>query len=272
MPIFDYDDYRALLRDTVRQRKAVDSSINFQQMGAYIRVPKSYLSKVVNGSAHLSTDQAYLVARYLKLSEEEQAFFLLLVDYARTALDDRRRTLLARIHATQAAKRQTHEHLAAQKIAPGDAGLAEYYLEPLNQIVHICLSIPRYASDLARLAKDLGVANAKLLAVAAKLEKLGIITKADGGYKVLIRNIHLAPDSAVYKAWRAQLKLMSLARMEAIADKDTYSFSAVFSTMPAVRQQIHAKLLACLSEIEQLVRGSPQEETYQLAIDLFPWT
>lgn len=273
MNFYGHDDYRALLKELVAERKATDARVNFQQMSLAVRVPKSYLSKVMHGGAHLSVDQLYLVGKYLKLTDEEQRYLQLLLDFARTGLAERRAALEAELRRIQAAKRQTHEHLAAEPVRATEAGLSEYYLEPHNQIIHICLSIPRYAKDPARLAKDLGLAPAKVNAALATLERLGLIGRADGGgWKTLVRNIHLPPGTPVYKAWRTQLKLLALHRMEAVPDGETYSFSAVFSATPEVRRQAHARLLAALKEIEGLVRGATQEEAYQISIDLFPWT
>jgi len=61
--------------------------------------------------------------------------------------------------------------------------LVEYYLDPMNQIVHISLSIDRYAKNTALLARDLGISRSRLASVLANLENMQVIVPSKNGYK-----------------------------------------------------------------------------------------
>ena len=272
MNLYSYLDYRELIRDLVAERKKIDSGVNYQRMAQVIRVPKSYVSKVMKGASHFSPDQTFQVGKFLQFGDDEQRYLQLLVEYSRTGVFERRNQLLSDIRQLQSRKLQTQEHLVTAKTVDTNVtSLAEYYLDPLNQIVHICLSIERYAGNLPLLAKDLGAPVSKILTAANSLERLGIVSRQKDRYQVAVRHMHLPPDSTIYQVWRSQLKLLAMQRMANIDAVKTYSFAAVFSTEPEVQRKIRAKILETLSAIEKMVTGTPQQDTFQLSIDLFQW-
>jgi uncharacterized protein (TIGR02147 family) len=269
--IFSKIDYREILRTLVAERKRVDPRVNFQQMALAIRVPKSYLSRVAHGRADLNADQLFLVCRYLELGEAEHAYLDLLLDYARASIKARKEALLAAIRAMQAEHLDSRAHLAAAKSAPSERDLAAYYLEPLVQIAHVCLALPRYQRDAAQLARDLGVPARRLNAAIAKLEGMGLVERRQQRIVLLVESLHLPRDAPLYRAWRNQMKLAATARLDALPDEQAYSFAALFSADEDVRKEIHARFLAFLRETEALVGGAPQSGVYQMSFELFPW-
>ncbi|MBF0298773.1 MAG: hypothetical protein HQK51_08640 [Oligoflexia bacterium] len=56
MSIYNEIDYRKIFKGLILQRKKKDSTINFQNMATYMRIQKPYLSKIINGFAHMNAD------------------------------------------------------------------------------------------------------------------------------------------------------------------------------------------------------------------------
>ena len=153
-----------------------------------------------------------------------------------------------------------------------DADLMAYYLDPLIQIIHISLSIPRYQTDQLLLANDLRVPSPKLLGIINRLEHMQLIVRTKSAIKLLVESLHLPKESPVYKAWRNQLKLQAMNRLEIVTDHKAYSFSVVFSGNEAIRKEIQGRFLNLLKGVEKLVGEGPQEDVYQMSFELFPWT
>jgi len=272
MNIFSATCYRRILKALVDERKQVDSKINFQQAASYARMPKSYLSKVVNGKADLHSDQLYLICEFFELNQKEQAYMALLLEHARTAIAKRKAVLAQQIKLVREQNFQSKEYILPATVELGEESLAAYYLDPLNQIIHICLSIPRYQRDLSLLAADLNQSPARILSAANKLEQMGMIERSKAGIKPLKRYIHLPKASVVYKPWRNQLKLLTANRLDRLADDQSYSVAAVFSATEAARRKVLEILQAAIKDIEGTVVKAEQEEVYQLNVDLLSWT
>jgi uncharacterized protein (TIGR02147 family) len=270
--IFTTYDYRKILDSVISERKNLDSSINFQQMAAFIRVPKSYISRVIHGKANLNSDQMFLVCQFLGFSDPQSGYMQLILEYARAGLKTRKDKILIEIRKVQGQHLDTKEHLKATQVRTQADSLTSYYLDPMIQITHICLSIPRYQKDLNLLAQDLKISRTRLLDIVNKLEQLQLITRDKHDVKLLVENMHLPKQSEVYRPWRNQLKLMTMQKINAMDDEKAYSFSVVFSANEDIKKEIQAKFFAYLKEIEALVSNGPQEHAYQLSFDLFPWT
>ena len=272
MSIYNDIDYRKILRNIVDERKKLDRSSNFQNLAKAIRVQKAYLSNCLKGKADLSFDQLYLVCEYLNLDSEQSEYLSLLLDFERSSLKSRKEKILKEIHEIQNKHIQTDKHITAKTLSPGIEGLSEYYLDPLNQIVHVCLAIPHFQENLKLLAHTIAVPMSRITNSISILEKLGIIAKQEGKFKVLAESVHLPADSPVYASWRNELKIMAIHRLRNLNRDNSYSFSVIFAADEKTRKQIQDRFLKFLKDIEPVAKKAPSEKAYQMSFDFFPWT
>jgi len=236
------------------------------------RIPKSYLSRVIHGKADLNADQMYLICKFLNFDNDESEYMQLLLEMEKTGLKERRNKLVEIVSSRQLEKLDTKHHLETSLAAPTSNELGTYYLSPLMQIVHVCLSINRYARNPHQLATDLKISQSKLNNIILTLERLQLIKRSKESIQLLARKIHLPKDSDLYSAWRNQIRLLGMHQMGEVSPENLYSFSVVFSTTKTVRKAIQAKFLEFISEVEKLSANSIEEEAFQLNFDLFPWT
>lgn len=272
MNIFTESSYQSILRRVVEERKGIDSAFTFQVIAEATRIPKSYISKVTTGKAHFSADQLFAVCEFLGFTERQVRYMMLLLEQERSTIPKRRETLLREIQTIRDQALDSREHIKAKPDSLSDQSLRDYYVDPFNQIVHICLSIPRYQNDPAKLAADLDMQVAELREVIERLENLGIVEQHAGKIRTLIKSIHLPRSSPAFKPWRNQLKILCLERLSRRARRDDYSFSVTFSATERVRDKIKSEFLDLLKRSEELVQGAKQEETYQMSFDLFSWS
>jgi hypothetical protein len=272
--IFDRDDYKDVLKSVLLERKAsLGTRATFQKMAQACRVEKAYLSRVLNGTAHLSSDQLYMACRFLELSPVERRYVGLLHQHQRSALQRHKDELQVEIKALRKTQLRTDGHICARKAAmEGSTELAEYFLDPNAQLIHMFLTTTRYQDDLASIGRCLGLSPDAVAVSLGRLERAGIVALRDGRYRVVETNLHLPPDSPFFRPYRQALRLRSTERLGVTAPEDAYSVSVVFSTTPAVRKQIHEEFLQLLKRVETLLADAPEEEVYQMNFDLFAWS
>ena len=272
MSIFNSLDYREILKSEVNRLKREGQNTNFQRLAEAMGIPKSYLSRVLNQGADFNRDQMYLACEYPRLNEEEREFLLILLDMARSGLESRRQKLLQQAQDIQTTHLQSEKHLSAPTPDLTLQDIERYYLNPLNQIVHICLGIDRYQSDLPRLAQDLKRNPQSIQICVQELIDMGVVKKQSSGYEVLVHSLHLPSKSPTYLAWRNSLKLMAQNHLNDLQPEDSYSFSVVFSANKELQKKLRSLFLKLLHEAEVLVKQAPKEEVFQMSFDLFSWT
>lgn len=271
--IFEANDYRRSLRDTLLLKKEqFGKPFTFQSMAAACRIQKAYLSKVLGGQGHLSEDQLYLAAEFLRLNAGEREFLSLLHAHERCTVQARQRELTERIETIRRQHLQTETHITAKPAVGISNETAEYYLDPSMQLVHMFLTISRYANDPERIARELGMAKPQIADVLDRLVRLGIVSYKDGLYAVERGNQHLSPGSRVFEAYRTLMRLKTLEQVPRVAAKDTYNFTVVFSANDETRAAIQARILDVIRSTESLVLKAPQEDVFQMTIDLFKWS
>ncbi|MGE0172881.1 MAG: DUF4423 domain-containing protein [Oligoflexales bacterium] len=272
MNIYKEIDYRKIVKNLVIERKRLDRSISFQALANYIRVPKSYVSRVLHGVADFSTDQIFMTSKYFELNEEEQQYLMLTLEYSRTALQTRRSELIKSLRTIQTQQLDTKRHLTAKSIEPSLGELADYYLDPAVQLTHICLAIPKFQKNPEKISEALQIAKPRIVNAIIKLEKMRLIERNEKGITLLVENLHLPKDSSLYRSWRNQLRQMATHRIDNAADEAGYSFSVVFSGDEETRRDIQNRFLEWLKNIEGIVGKAQQQNVYQLSLDLFRWT
>jgi hypothetical protein len=168
---------------------------------------------------------------------------------------------------------QTVQALRDLETAPSADEMKAFYLDALHQLVHICLTIPRFQIDTAnRLASTLGVSKRKVIRSLRLLESLTLAEENDGTWKAKTQKTHLPPESPYFLAWRSQLRVMALNRQQAIEPGESYSFSVVFSATEDVKNKIQTRFLELLKSIQPEVIEAAPERCYQMNFDLVPWT
>lgn len=89
LSVYSYRDYKAYLNKVIKLRPR-----SFRKALAHaISCQTAYVSHVLNGNAHLSSEQAEAASRFLGLSRAETRFFLLLVEYTRAGTESLRSLL-----------------------------------------------------------------------------------------------------------------------------------------------------------------------------------
>jgi len=268
-----FEDYRVFFRTKLLEKKEkFGNRFTFERMAEACGVQKTYLSRVLNGDGHLSADQIFLSAKYLGLSEDELALVNLLHDFEKSTISARKEILAREIERCRSRLMKTEEHIHADRLSTNEnVNISEYYLDVHTQLVHMFLSIPKYATKPSEIAKEMQVAPDEIAKQVAILERMGIVRAERGRYRVLRDSVHLSTDSPIYKTFRVLQRLKTCQRLQSKNDERDYSFSVAFSADEDTREKIQQAFLKFISEMEPKVKNAPAKQVFQMNFDLFGW-
>lgn len=273
MNIFNELNYRKIIKDIVEERKKIDNSINFQAMAQYMNIQKAYLSQVIKDKRDLSQDQLFSASLYLKLTDIEYEYMQLLLEYERSGIKIRRDELLKLIKEMQKKYSKTSKHINVNEINIDAKELQkEYYLDPINQLVHIALSIKEFRDEPLKLSEHLLIPKEKVKAVIIELEKMKVIVLKDGRVIDTLQNIHLPRSSPLFYPWKVALNNHCINKVKFLDEADSYNMSACFSADEKSRKEVHKLFMEFLNKAKTKIDQSSDKNLYQINFDLFRWT
>lgn len=271
-------DYREKIDEHVNNAKKMNSKFNYSFFAEKAGVQNTYFSRVLKLEAHLNSDQIFLLCEALNLKPEEQEYLVLLHEYDRSIVVKRKSLLKTRIKEIEQEFARVEEYLKAEFVTPENhTDLAKYYLNPLNTIIHICLTVPHYNKNPNRIAEALKIEDSALKGALQLLTDLKMIEPADknsgeGQFRILQSALQLSKTSLYTDPHQTLMRYKSQDRISNLPIEKRKGFAVTFSADPATQKEIHKEFLNFISKIEKLVRNAPAEEVYQLNFDIFPWT
>lgn len=271
--IFEAENYKSLIRDLLEDKKfAHGKRFSYQNLANACGVQKTYLSKVLNHSAHLTSDQLFLATEYLELGKEQSRFLFLLHEYERTKIHNRKKNIHEKIEELRSRNYSTQNYISAQSEAAEIKDFTEYHLNPIFQIVHMFLTISSYAAEIRRISGKLGLSMEVIQKTVDGLAQLGIVVWEEDKWVVKKDSIHLAANSKIFGAYRKLNSLKTQDQLERLPEEKKYSFSVIFSTSPKVRREIQDAFFSFLKTVQTRVKKSEEEHVYQMNFDLFTWS
>lgn len=268
--IFQCLSYSEAIQTRLEELKKTGFKINFSKLAAQMRIQRSYLSSVIYQKKHLSSDQLYRACEALKFGDDEREFLLLLLEWEKTQIQDRKAKLDSQINEIRSRKSEISEVLSARSAeAPNPDAVTKYYLDPFHQIVHVGLTIPDFLKSPESLRQLLGLSRPRYEQILIHLESMGVI--AQSPLRVLVSSLHLERSHALFEAWISGVREIFRMRQLQTKNPESYEFSVVFSASPSVRSKIQSKLLELLKEVEKEVERAESKQLYFLSFDLAGW-
>jgi hypothetical protein len=240
---------------------------------------KTYLSRAFHKEdVHFSSDQLFLACEFLRLGDDEREFLDLLHRYARTSVPKLKKQFEIKIREIQQNLLKTETYLAVDQTPEPEleSFMSEYYLDLNLQLVHIFLTIDRFAHTPELIRKELGLEHEQFSELLRKLVNAGLIAEETSPkgqrFRVLKSSMHLKADSPYNPPYQALMRLHSTARARMTPPGQNYSYSVFFSADPDTRHAIQKNFMEWLESIRKKVQKSEPTGVYQLCFDMTPWS
>lgn len=268
--ILSLKSYREVIKAGLDRLKRTGYKGGFSQLSDATGIHRPYLSRVMGGHADLNADQAHAVCEFLGFDEGETEYTQLLLDYARATHPARKARLKTKIRSIRERELEIKTQLRAPEAAVGS--VLRYYLNPIYQIVHMYLTIPRFQSNPRLIAAQLNISPKQLEDTLSVLVAEGLVTQVKPGQFVSAKDaVHLPDDSPLCLSQQILVRARSLERLSTLGPKNSFRFSVTFSADEETYDGIRERFNRFLRELEPMVRAAPCENVYQLNFDLFPY-
>ena len=269
--LFRSKDYRQALATRLAERRKHVPAATRHNLAEYCGVQPGYLSRALNQKIHLSRDQVWMIAEYLRLQPAETEFVLLLHEQCRSANENRKLAIKVDIEQIQQAQDRTESSVTLPPANPTKPIPSEFYLDPEAQLVHLALSLPRFRGKAQECSQMLGLNKKRWSQVIKNLEKWKLIELVDGSISTIESDFHLSSDSQLYRPYRVLMRQFSQEKMRTVEDEDGYFFSALFSADEDSKLKIRQIIMDAVGKIKGLANTADNNNVYQLNIDLLKW-
>lgn len=263
-PLFEFDDYVRYLTarlDAEGQR----SGLRLAAAKAAACHP-AYLSRVTQGKAQLSLEQAERLNAFFEHTPDEGHFFLLLIQRARAGTPGLRRYFDAQLASERQKRLDVKRRVASRKTVSVEHE-ARYYGYWLNAAVHVLLSVPALQTPEA-LSRHLGISREKILETLAFLTEAGLAVPRRGRFAIGPSDVHLGAESPHIARHHANWRTQTLVALDR-GGPDGLHYSAVVAMAAADALVVKESLLGNLEKNLGVIRASPEEAGWVLAFDFF---
>ena len=194
--IFDFSHYKPYLIQMLggyRRRKGLRLAVSKE-----LQCQPTFVSQVLNGSAHFSLEQAEKASRFLGHSEDEQEYFFLLIQKERSGSLGLRNYHEAKIKQLLA-RRQVLTHRLGKDTALSKEEQAVYYSSWHFAAVHIAVTIPGLRTK-ERLADFFRLPQKKAAEILQHLITMGLVVEKNSGFEVGRSKIRIGNNSQIGRA------------------------------------------------------------------------
>lgn len=227
---------------------------------------RSYLSRVLSESMHLTADHAFNLARFLKLNEEERNYFLALVELERAASPEYRQHWQRRLQELRRANDSIRERTKRQALSAEPLN-ATYFSSYLASAIHFMTAIPELQTSKALMTR-LNVKEEIVLLHLEQLQAQNLVEKVRGRWTFKSGEFHLDKSSPLVVLHHQNWRTRAVLDAQDPANESIH-FTAVQTMSRETALTIKSLLLNFIAEANRLAGPSPAEDCLALTCDLF---
>lgn len=263
--VFDYLDYRDLLKAHYDTCKGDDPFYSYRVMADQIGLDSSYLFRILQKDYHLPQQHVPRILEILGLTGRPAEYFQMLIAYARARSQRAKQEILEKALALR--------DIGRRSLADDELALFRDWWVPA---VRCLVEVVDGRSQPAELARRIQPAISEEQARHALelLLELGLLGKAAGG-RLQIRDAHLSaggPEKAA-AVREFQGKVLALARdaLETVPPEARDISTLTFAVNATTFSEIREMLRECRRQIQKKVDESRRpDRVMQLAVACFP--
>jgi len=265
MDVFEFDDYRALVRTRIGNMPK-NGFGQLSRLARHIGVNATLVSQILAGNKNLTEEQAHRAAEFLDLTEPETIFFLLLVQRERAGTHALKTLYGKQLDERRRSARRVRGRITTD-IELSATEQAVYYSDWLYTAVHTLSSIERFATVDA-IAECLGVSRARIANVATWLVEHGLCLAKGDRIAIGPRITYVDRDSPLAARHHTNWRLRAIEQMQQPSAEDFF-FTAPFSISADDYRRIRDELSRIAGKVARTVEKTDPEMMVTISIDLF---
>ncbi len=260
--VFGFESYKSFLKKLVKSERGV-----LTRLAKAAGCELSYLSRSLSHEINITSDQAFKIANYLKMSTLERDYFLTLVEIERSG-DKSYADFLKKRAAEFANENENLKSRVQRPVLTGDVGQFLYHSNWLYSAMHILVSIGKY-QKVSEICRRFHISIEQANSVLSELVSMGFINKnSDSSYEYAAGATHTPKESPLvvmhHQNWR-QRAVMDSQNL----NSDGVHYTGVQSMSEEDYKKIKNLILDTISRSEKIASPSEPQELVSIGIDIF---
>lgn len=267
--VFDYIDYRTLLRDLYEYWRSQKDFFSYRYIGRRVGFSSAgFFTNILQGKRNISPQFVFKFAQLFEFSARETEYFEALVQFDQAKQHDQKKFHYEKILAMRKSK---VGRLAADQYEYFD----KWYYVAIRELLNFHPFKGDYA-DLARRVRPY-IKPSEAKSAVELLVRLGLVRRTENGtYELTEKTVTSYPDVPLVAVHNFQHATMDLAK-ESIDRFSRNKRSVSTLTLSLSRetfQQIDEKLASFRREVMELVKNDPNtvDRVYQFNFQIYPLT
>jgi len=264
-PVFEYLDYRGILKDAYEERKASSPLYSYRMLAESFGLDTGNVFRILQGDAHLPARCQSRAIEFLGLSGRSAEYFLLLIAYARERNAKARTEILEKAMALR--------DVARRRLVDREL---DYYRNWWSVGVRSLLEVTEGRARASEIASRLvpGVGEDEVRRSLELLLELGLVRKAASG-KLVLSEAHLTAGgdekTEAVRGFQRQILALASESLERfpkeLRDVSTITFAVDRNAFVEIREMLRE----CRRQIQKRIEESERpDRVMQLAMALFP--
>lgn len=261
--IFDFDDYKAFVRDYVQQLPHRGRG-QYRRMAQHMRVHTTLLSHVFRGSKDLTPEQACALASFLELQELDADFLLALVERNRAGNGQLRAAVDRRLGNLRERRQQLEHRMPGARTLSREER-ATFYSQWYYSAVRLVTSLPEMA-NAESIAMRLDLPRDLVRTAITFLLESGLLVEESRGFRLAPKRTHLGANSPLAPTHHRNWRVRTMNRYERMTPRD-FAFTSPVTLSRADFLVIRELLVDAATRVSSIVEPSACESLAILNID-----
>lgn len=262
----NYDDYLDFTLAKIEDNRGISGYKS--RLAAAAGCHPSYLSQVLNGKVHLTTDQAFGLQLFWELPLGEGQYFLNLVEIARSANQQRIQFLKRQNSELLEELHSIASNLGKEEEASKTPDWALYYSSWHYSAIHMAATIKQYNTPIA-IANYLSLSESKVEEALLQLQEMGMVAKSakTGKWFATVQDQFVSKESIDNRHHQKNLRTRLIASPD--KDKMNIHYGGIYSIDPKTAMKIESLLRESILKLRELGKTADSECLYGVHVDLY---
>lgn len=268
MRIQHYDDYRRLIRETLKKVDPLSRG-QVDRLAKALKLSPSQMSQIFSGRRDLTLEQVCGVATHLRLTDLEAEYLLLLVQIERTSSVELKKLLRAQLERVRKLLEQHEEQSSMSStefvLSEGDQGI--FYSQWYYSAIRLLTAIPGMNAP-EKIASRLQLPDQVVNEVLEFLVRSGLCVRQGGALATGPARTYTKRGSPFHSRHRLNWRIKAL---ESLPNQQLHglSYTAAVSISAEDALRIRSSLIEATEKAEAMIDASPAKTLYCLNIDWF---
>lgn len=262
--IFDYQNYQTYLR-SVLSTKGGDRGMR-SRLAQVLRCQPSFIYRVLAEKVHLSLEHAIETSRFLQHAEEEERYFMLLIEKGKAGSKNLEQYFEKQLETIRTQRMSIKERIRIEN----DLSLENqviYYSSWYVLATHILLSIPGFDTR-EKIAAHFKLPVSQIVVALDFLTRSGLAREDGGKFYIQNTRTHLAKGSPLLPRHHTNWRIRAIQAIDHERENDLH-YSGAFTLSKNDFVKIRGTLLSFIEDSEPQIRQSKEETLCCINLDLF---